>query len=172
VIQLRYPFLPRHLTLTSAVTIGIPAFFLALAPSNERARTGFVPRVLRFAVPAGLICAAATFGAYLLGRTNPASDLQADRSMATITLFLVAFFVLALVARPLAAWKVALLAAMAGGFGLVLAVPAAREVASLTFPDPRNTLAAMAVAAAGGVVLYLGLARTRWLAGRGLSRGS
>src|SRR6478672_1481760 len=29
-----FPFLPRHLTLVSAVTIGIPAFFLALGPNT------------------------------------------------------------------------------------------------------------------------------------------
>ena len=33
-----YPFLPRHLTLIGSLTIGIPAFFLALAPNAERAR--------------------------------------------------------------------------------------------------------------------------------------
>ena len=29
-----YPLLPRHLTLVGALTVGIPAFFLALAPSD------------------------------------------------------------------------------------------------------------------------------------------
>ena len=39
-----YPFLPRHLTLASAITIGIPAFFLALAPSagDRGGRTRFL----------------------------------------------------------------------------------------------------------------------------------
>lgn len=32
-----FPFLPRHLTLITSLTIGIPSFFLALAPSAERA---------------------------------------------------------------------------------------------------------------------------------------
>src|SRR5689334_24036164 len=36
--QIPYPFLPRHLTLLSTLTIGVPAFFLALAPNRERAR--------------------------------------------------------------------------------------------------------------------------------------
>ena len=31
-----YPFLPRHLTIVSSLTIGIPAFFLALAPNLRR----------------------------------------------------------------------------------------------------------------------------------------
>ncbi len=49
-IGVPYPFLPRHLTLVGSLTIGIPAFFLALAPNTERARPGFVRRVLRLAV--------------------------------------------------------------------------------------------------------------------------
>src|SRR5206468_4370799 len=56
---LRFPFLPRHLTLISTLTIGVPAFVLALAPSAQRVAPGFVSRVLRFAVPAGIACAAA-----------------------------------------------------------------------------------------------------------------
>jgi magnesium-transporting ATPase (P-type) len=62
VAGLPFPFLPRHVTLIGTLTIGIPGFFLALAPNTRRATPGFVPRVLRFAVPAGLLCAAATFG--------------------------------------------------------------------------------------------------------------
>ena len=41
-----YPFLPRHLTIVSSLTIGIPAFFLALAPNPRRYVPGFVRRVL------------------------------------------------------------------------------------------------------------------------------
>ena len=48
-----YPFLPRHLTIISSLTIGIPAFFLALAPNLARYQPGFVWRVLRFAARAG-----------------------------------------------------------------------------------------------------------------------
>ena len=61
VVGLPFPFLPRHLTLIGALTIGIPSFFLALAPNDERARPGFLPRVLRFTIPAGSLAAIATF---------------------------------------------------------------------------------------------------------------
>ena len=63
--QVPYPFLPRHLTLLSTLTIGVPAFFLALAPNNERARPHFVRRVMRFAAPTGVIAGTATFVTYL-----------------------------------------------------------------------------------------------------------
>ena len=65
-----YPFLPRHLTIVSSLTIGIPAFFLALGPNSRRYVPGFVRRVLRFAIPAGLIIAAVTFSAYVLARAR------------------------------------------------------------------------------------------------------
>ena len=45
VLRWPYPFLPRHLTIISSLTIGIPAFFLALGPSTQRYVPGFVPRV-------------------------------------------------------------------------------------------------------------------------------
>src|SRR5690349_14688374 len=65
-----YPFLPRHLTIIDTLAIGVPAFFLALAPNRRRYLPGFVGRVLRFTVPAGFIIAAATFSAYALARAR------------------------------------------------------------------------------------------------------
>jgi cation-transporting ATPase E len=35
-----YPFLPRHLSIVDVLTIGIPSFFLALAPNTRRYRPG------------------------------------------------------------------------------------------------------------------------------------
>ena len=35
-----FPFLPRHLTLVGALTIGIPSFFLALAPNSSARQVG------------------------------------------------------------------------------------------------------------------------------------
>lgn len=121
--QVPYPFLPRHSTVLSALTIGIPAFFLALAPNNERARPGFVRRVLRLAIPGGVIAGTATFVAYVLARGDHATDLKADTSVATLTLFIVAIWVLAIVARPYTWWRLLLIATMCGAFALVLVVP-------------------------------------------------
>lgn len=162
IAHLPYPFLPRHITLIASLTIGIPAFFLALAPSYERARSGFVRRVLRFAAPAGTVCAAATFAAYLLARERT-DDLVTQRSVAAITLFVVAFVALTLIARPLSTWKAALLGTMAGAFTLVLAVPSARQVAQLELPAPRTTLVVALVAGAAALLLYAGLRWMRWL---------
>ncbi|MGW2195085.1 HAD-IC family P-type ATPase [Streptosporangium sp. NPDC001682] len=154
VIGLAFPFAPRHSTLINALTIGIPAFFLALAPSNERARSGFVPRVLRLAVPAGIICAAAVYLSYWIAQSG-AATLAESRTSAVITLFVAAWWVLALVARPYVWWRVTLVASMAGLFALTLAIPFTREFFALTLRDP----------AAGGVAAGLGIAAGAVLTG-------
>ncbi|SCK57971.1 cation-transporting ATPase E [Streptomyces sp. WMMB 714] len=123
--QVPYPFLPRHLTLLSSLTIGIPAFFLALAPNRERARPHFVRRVMRYSVPAGLIAGTATFATYLLARHHYTGkgSLAAETSVATLTLFLIAMWVLAIVARPYSWWRVLLVLTMGLCFLAVLVTP-------------------------------------------------
>ncbi len=49
-----YPFVPMQLTLISALTIGIPSFFLALEPNHDLIRGKFMLNVLRRACPGGL----------------------------------------------------------------------------------------------------------------------
>jgi len=81
-----YPFLPRHMTVISTLTIGVPAFFLALAPNLRRYVPGFVPRVLRFAIPSGFVAAAATFGGYWAAREVGGVSLDEARTTATLVL--------------------------------------------------------------------------------------
>ncbi|MFD4132389.1 HAD-IC family P-type ATPase [Streptomyces goshikiensis] len=123
--QVEYPFLPRHLTLLSTLTIGVPAFFLALAPNKERAKPHFVKRVMRYAIPGGVIAAVATFVTYLVARHHytGAGALEAESSAATLTLFLTSMWVLAIIARPYTWWRVGLVGAMGLAFLIVLAVP-------------------------------------------------
>ncbi|MFW0785388.1 HAD-IC family P-type ATPase [Gordonia sp. CPCC 206044] len=121
--SLSYPFQPIHVTISAWFTIGIPAFVLSLAPNNERARPGFVRRVLSEAVPNGLIVGVATFVTYVI--VNPGGegvsigssdsvDLTPHQTQAAtatlITLIAVALYVLAVVARPYTWWKVLLIA--------------------------------------------------------------
>ncbi|MFF3289275.1 HAD-IC family P-type ATPase [Streptomyces sp. NPDC003023] len=153
--QVEYPFLPRHLTLLSTLTIGVPAFFLALAPNRERAEPHFVRRVMRYAIPAGVIAATATFSAYLLARSHYAGpgSLAAETSVATLTLFLVAMWVLAIIARPYTWWRIGLVAVMGLGFLLVMVVPWLQDFFALRLVGTTMPWAAVAIAAAGAVLL-------------------
>ncbi|MFE0422105.1 HAD-IC family P-type ATPase [Streptomyces sp. NPDC058953] len=155
VSQVEYPFLPRHLTLLATLTIGVPAFFLALAPNKERARPHFVRRVMRYAIPSGVIAAAATFTVYALARSHYSGPnaLDAETSAATLTLFLVALWVLAIVARPYTWWRIALVATMGLGFLIVLVVPWLQEFFALKLVGTAMPWTAVGVAAAAGLLL-------------------
>src|SRR5690606_31658550 len=59
-----FPFLPRHRSLVSEGTIGIPAFMLSFRSTDRPYRPGYIGRVLRFSVPAGVVTAVVTLGAY------------------------------------------------------------------------------------------------------------
>ncbi|MFE3886998.1 HAD-IC family P-type ATPase [Streptomyces lydicus] len=155
--QIPYPYLPRHLTLLSTLTIGIPAFFLALAPNKERARPHFVRRVMRYAVPSGLITGLAAFTTYLLARayyTGPGS-LSAETSAATLTLFLAAMWVLAIIARPYTWWRIALVLAMGLAFLAVLATPWLQRFFDLRLVGTTLPWTAVAIAVVAAVLLEL-----------------
>jgi cation-transporting ATPase E len=153
--QVPYPFLPRHLTLLSTLTIGVPAFFLALAPNKERARPHFVRRVMRYAAPAGLICGVAAFATYLLARHHYTGGgaRDAETSAATLTLFLLELWVLAIIARPYTWWRVVLVLAMVLGFALVLSTPWLQDFFALQLVGDEVPWAAVGIAAAGAVAL-------------------
>jgi cation-transporting P-type ATPase E len=128
-----YPFLPRHLTIIDTLAIGVPGFFLALAPNRRRYVPGFVGRVLRFAGPAGLIVAAATFSAYALARAR-GLPLTEQRTAATLVALVLSLCVLALLAMPLTWRRIALLVAALAGFVLLFPVPAVRTFYALELP--------------------------------------
>lgn len=161
-----YPFLPRHLTLLSTLTIGVPAFFLALAPNKERARPHFVRRVMRYAIPSGLIAGAATFSAYLAARAHYAGQdgaLGAETSAATLTLFLVSLWVLAIIARPYTWWRVALVLAMGAGFVIVLLTPWLQRFFALRLVGTTMPWAAVGIAVTAACVLEF---TWRWVSRR------
>lgn len=153
--QVEYPFLPRHLTLLSTLTIGVPAFFLALAPNKERAKPHFVRRVMRYSIPGGLVAALATFATYLIARHYYSGDdaLDAETSVATLTLFLISMWVLAIIARPYTWWRLALVAAMGLGFLLVLVVPWLQEFFALRLVGVTMPWIAVGISAGAAVAL-------------------
>ncbi|MFD3747530.1 HAD-IC family P-type ATPase [Nocardia sp. NPDC058633] len=153
-----YPFLPRHVTIAAWFTIGIPAFVLSLAPNNERARTGFVGRVMRLAVPSGVVIGVATFVSYLIAYAGPeASETQKVQAGTTalITLIMIAVWVLVLVARPYVWWKVVLIVVSVLAYVALFTIPFTREFFKLDPSNPRLTLAAVVSGVIGIVLVEL-----------------
>ncbi|MDU0478130.1 HAD-IC family P-type ATPase [Staphylococcus chromogenes] len=130
IFGLTYPFQPIHVTMIGWFTIGIPAFVLSLAPNYERARPGFVRRVLLLALPAGLLIGAFTLGFWMWNYPGDVLDERARQvSTATLLVLLImALWVLTVVARPLNWWKIALIACSVGGYGVIFSVPSLQRV--------------------------------------------
>jgi cation-transporting P-type ATPase E len=151
VFGVAFPFLPRHLTLISSLTIGIPGFFLALMPNTDRFRPGFFRRVLLFAVPAGLIAACTAFTAYLLAASEVGE--AAARTDATIALFIVALAVLVESARPLNLLRIAVVAAMAIAFVVVVVVPPLSQFFAMQIDSASDLARALTVGGVGAALI-------------------
>ncbi|WP_394940992.1 HAD-IC family P-type ATPase [Psychromicrobium sp. YIM B11713] len=140
IVLWQYPFLPRQLSIISSLTIGIPAFFLALLPNKRRYQPGFLRRVLLFSVPAGAIIAVCIVAVYGFSRAfpdlalSPEAQLEAGRTATTAAVLLIALWVLGTLARPFDRWRAAVVGAMLLGLVLVLTVPFAREFFALQVP--------------------------------------
>jgi cation-transporting ATPase E len=148
-----FPFVPRHLTLVGTLTIGAPAFFIALAPSAARARTGFVKRVLRFALPVGALAAAATYGSYELAIIEGVTLTEA-RTAAALVLVSIGLFALLINARPLTTPRKFLVGSMAAAFLLVLVAPAGRAFFELDLPRAVVLLAGVGIVGLTGGIMY------------------
>jgi cation-transporting ATPase E len=147
VLTFVFPFLPRHLTLIGAVTIGIPSFFLALAPNTDRFRPGFVGRVLRFAIPTGSLAAVATILAYRLALREPGVTLAEAQTTAVMVLTFIGLLVLTILSAPLTRLRALLIWSMAGVFLVVMLLPATRTFFALDPPPLIVWLAGFGIAA-------------------------
>ena len=110
-LGLVYPFLPAQMTLIGALSIGIPAFFFALAPNNQRYQPGFLRRVLGFSLPVGTVIAAAMFACYylLIGWQN--LDVAAAGTSVSVVVMAIGLAVLTKLSQPVHGWKLALILA-------------------------------------------------------------
>jgi cation-transporting ATPase E len=139
-----FPFLPRHLTLVRALSVGIPGVFLALAPDHRRSRPGFLHRIVRFAVPAGLIAGTAALIIYFTALAAQGSNLTESRTAATMTLLGVGLAILVRLTGSLPIWRWALIAAMGVGVVLALTLPITQKFFDLEYP-PAAVLQVMLV---------------------------
>lgn len=152
ILVLQFPFLPRQLSITDGLTIGIPAFFLALMPNRQRYIPGFLRRSLSFAIPAGVVVGAG-LTLYTLGAQSLGVDEQQMRTGATILLAIVGIWILTVLSRPINRYKGLVIGAMFIGLVLIFSVPLATEFFQLTDPgeDAAYLLTVVIVATIGGI---------------------
>lgn len=150
-----FPFLPRQLSATDGITIGIPAFFLALMPNTRRYRAGFLKRSLSFAVPAGLIIALAVLSIDAYASWAGHSTGPAVRTGSALVLTLIALWVLVVLSRPLNRWRILIIGLMYAALAMMLTVPPLRDFFDFTLPDQEHLAATALVALAGCLAVEL-----------------
>jgi cation-transporting ATPase E len=158
-----FPFLPRHLTLAVFLTIGIPSFVLALAPSDGPLYRGRLLRALAaFAVPAGLATALGSILCFFLVDTVFGGSLEAGRTAATTTLiFLGLCFVLLLERGPgrehiaIQSYMLAMVAGLGALFALILAAAPVRDFFEMTLLGPTQWFLVLLCSAIGLTIASL-----------------
>ena len=174
--QIPFPYLPRHITYLGALTIGVPAFILALAPNTRRYIPGFLKRVVLFALPGGIAVALSVLlSTWLLpgimhwDMAN-AADLTQLRALNAIILFVLGILVLARVAQPLTGWR----GLMVLGFTVIgaagVAIPFVRHFFALIVPRGSTLMATLVVLAVSIAIFLLCVGTARVLAVRRQSR--
>jgi len=158
-----FPFLPRHLTLAAFLTIGIPSFVLALAPSDGPLYRGRLLRALAaFAVPAGLGTALGSILSFFLVDTVFGGSLEAGRTAATTTLIVLGLsFVLLLERGPgrehiaIQSYMLGMVIALGGLYAGILAIPPLRDFFEMNLLSSAQWFLALLSAAAGLTIASL-----------------
>jgi magnesium-transporting ATPase (P-type) len=158
-----FPFLPRHLTMAAFLTIGIPSFVLALAPSDGPLYRGRLIRALAaFAIPAGVATGIASIISCFFVNTVAGGGLAAGRTAATTTLIVLGLaFVLLLERGPgregnaVQSYMLAMVAGLGALYALILAAAPVREFFELEILDATDWFLSLLAAAIGLTIAAL-----------------
>ncbi len=158
-----FPFLPRHLTMAAFLTIGIPSFVLALAPSDGPLYRGHLIRALAaFAIPAGVATGIGSIISCVLVNTVAGGGLAAGRTAATTTLIVLGLsFVLLLERGPgrehiaIQSYMLAMVAGLGALYALMLAAEPVRNFFELEILDATQWFLSLLAAAIGLTIAAL-----------------
>lgn len=167
-IPVAFPFLPRQLSITSSLTIGIPAFFLALAKSEGPVhREGFMRSLGAFAIPAGVVIALAITASYLLARDVFAATVSEARTASVLTATLLGLAVVVELERGpernrVRRWVWGMVAGFLVLLTIGLYIPFLRDFFEVGIPTPGQWLL-IAVVVVVGIAALLAVRRIPWL---------
>jgi cation-transporting ATPase E len=158
-----FPFLPRQLTVAAFLTIGIPSFVLALAPSEGPLYRGRLLRALAaFAVPAGAGIAVGSLLCYFLVDKIFGGSLDEARTAATTTLIVLGLcFILLLERGPgrehitIQSYMLAMVAGLGALYALILAAGPVRSFFDLELLSAGQWFLCLLNVAAGLVLAAL-----------------
>lgn len=138
-INYTYPFIPIQLTLINSLTIGIPAFILALEPNKSRVKGKFFINVISKAIPSGITTVVnillLVFFASLINFPN-----EQTSTIAVIITAYTAILLIYRISKPLNLLRKLLLVLLSGIFLLAILTPLGREIFSLVWLTPNALL--------------------------------
>ncbi len=164
-----YPFLPRQITVASTLTIGVPAFFLALAPSEGPVRReGFLASILAFVVPAGVISALTIIATYLAVRGPLDAGIPEGRTAAVLATTAMGLAIVVEVergpeGRTVRPWVWGMVAIFAGLLVAGIEVPWLRDYFAAVQLSV-SVWAVVGACVAVGILAVAGVRRIPWLA--------
>ena len=106
-VAFRYPFIPIHLTFVSTLTIGIPAFFLAIEPNRNRVQKNFMEQVLKISLPAAMSVILCIIYIYVSSMFIAMDDAVISQ-LSLIVISINGLIVLSKIARPYTKMRIAL----------------------------------------------------------------
>ncbi len=165
IFDITFPFLPRHLTVAAFLTIGIPSFVLALAPSAGPLYRGRLLRALAaFAFPAGIAMGIASLLSFFFVDGLAGGSLEDGRTAATTTLVVLGLCFIILLERgpgrehiTIQSYMLALVAGLGALFAGILAIAPVREFFELALLSGGQWFLALLCVAIG-----LGIAGAAW----------
>lgn len=125
-----YPFIPIQMSLISSITIGIPAFILALEPNYKRVNNGFLKRVVNKALPSGITAVLSILLLIILGKVLKLSYNEVS-TLAVFVITYTGFLLIYKISKPLNFLRRSLLMILLIIFLFVYNVPFLRNLYSL-----------------------------------------
>ncbi len=155
VLLWKFPFLPRQFAPTDGLTIGIPAFFLALAAHQRRYQPGFLRRALGFAIPAGVVTSAVVVTVVAVARSSGVDTESGIQTAAAIALSMLGLWVLVVISRPLNWWRGLLLVAMGLALTGSLTIPLLQQYLNFSLPSDGLLRASIGTALVGCIAIEI-----------------
>lgn len=154
IIPAQLPFIPKNLTLIGYITIGPPAFVLALEPNNDIVKGRFLPKVIRDACPTAFAIVAAVC---VISSVGPLMGLTAAQT-GTCAIIATGALGLAFICRiswPLNWIRITMITVLAAFFTMCFFVPFTRALFGLSETYNIGMLTLTAPSVAGGLILMV-----------------
>jgi cation-transporting ATPase E len=176
-IEVDFPITPKQNSLLATLTVGIPAFALAIWAVPGRTPRRLLPTIVEFVIPAALVVAVISLAVYEFFLTMTENTLWAQAAVST-TMVACGLLIVLFAQPPSPAWvggsslngdlrPAAMVVGLFGLYILVLAVPGLRDFFELT-TLPFSGYIMIGFVVAGWAIIVRTL--WRWALGRRLTR--